>query len=171
VTERNAACALASGDSKLPARQARFLADCGRFLSAGTAQLERWQPAARVSARPGETRSGSIAAGDNIAARQRRASIGSVYLSLALALIGPQLTKDSVMDHDALCESARIARLVGNVDHEVDQKRKLAVALILGRSEWIQAQGLSMKQAMVELGENAVRIVAAAKRTLQSEIN
>ena len=75
------------------------------------------------------------------------------------------------MDYDALCESARIARLVGNVDHETDHKRKLAVALALGRLEWIQAQGLSMKQAMLELGENAVRIVAAAKHTLRGELN
>lgn len=73
------------------------------------------------------------------------------------------------MDYDALCESARIARFVGNADHETDHKRKLAVALVLGRLEWIQAQGLSMKQAMLELGENAVRIVAAAKYTLRGE--
>jgi hypothetical protein len=75
------------------------------------------------------------------------------------------------MDFDNLLESARIARLAGNVDHETDRKKKIAVALALGRIDWLSHHGVNMRHAIVMLGENDVRIVAAAKTVLQAELN
>lgn len=75
------------------------------------------------------------------------------------------------MDFDNLFESARIARLAGNVDHETDKKKKIAVALVLGRIDWLVHHGVNMRHAIVMLGENDVRIVAAVKTALQGELN
>ena len=130
-----------------------------RALAAGSAQ----------NARPGETRSGSIAEGDNIAARRRRArpGLGRLWVKSAEEIASEKVR----MDHDQLCASARIARISGNIDHELERSTKIAIALILNRPEWLEEFGVSFGQAMKVLGEHNVRIVAGAKRTLLAELS
>jgi len=75
------------------------------------------------------------------------------------------------MDFDTLVESARIARIAGDIDHETDKKKKIAIALALGRIEWLAQHGVTMRQAIVMLGESGVKVVAAAKHALRAELN
>jgi len=75
------------------------------------------------------------------------------------------------MEHDELVQAAREARIIGNIRHEASREVAIAIALVLGRTDWLEDLGLSMREALTQMGEKRVTIIAGAKLTLRREAN